>query len=181
MPLSAVRFLLYCLVFVLGAALSLLVQLSVRAWLLRRFLLFGAGCAAALAMLILGSVSESTLLMLFAVVFSVVTGFLILHGGRRTEFGTQIISQALGYRRFLTRASENHLAGMQRRNGQYFYELLSYAESIGMGEVIAKAFGDTELEPCIWYQDGQPPARTALEFYGRIREALDLLELSIRK
>ncbi len=181
MPANAVRIVLYVLVFAAGAALSAAVQYAARAWYLNRRALFAACCMAGLALLILGSAGGSSLLTFLAASMSVLTGCLTVHGGRRTPFGTQIVSQALGFRRFLMRVSENHLAGMQRRNGQYFYELLPYAESIGLGESVSKAFGDTELEPCGWYREEADPPRTAAEFHAHIRETLALLDLAIRR
>ena len=50
-----------------------------------------------------------------------------------------------------------------------------------LGARFARAFGGAELEQCDWYQESQPLPRTAAGFYSSLREALALLELSIRK
>ena len=52
---------------------------------------------------------------------------------------------------------------------------------MGLGSRFARAFGGAELEQCDWYQESQPLPRTAAGFYSSLREALALLELSIRK
>ena len=52
---------------------------------------------------------------------------------------------------------------------------------MGLGACFARAFGGAELEQCDWYQESQPLPRTAAGFYSSLREALALLELSIRK
>ena len=112
---------------------------------------------------------------------SIVCGLLTLHGGKRTELGSQLISQSLGFRRGLEKLSERHVSMLLSRDGQYFYKMLPYAEAIGMGADFARRLSDTELEPCEWYVTRVPAARTAAEFYSQLRPALEMLELSIRK
>ena len=110
-----------------------------------------------------------------------VCGALTLHGGRRTELGTQLISQSLGFRKGLEKLSERHISMLLGRDGQYFYKLLPYAEAMGMGAEFSRRLGETELEPCEWYLTRVPAARTGVEFYNQLRPALEMLELSIRK
>ena len=119
--------------------------------------------------------------MLVATGMSFLCGYLTLHGGRRTELGTQLISQSLGFRKGLEKLSTRHMEMLLSRDGQYFYKLLPYAMAIGMGPELARRLGDTEMEPCEWYVTRVPAARTGLEFYNQLRPALEMLELSIKK
>ena len=57
--------------------------------------------------------------------------------------------------------------------------MLPYAEAMGLGVRFSKKFGETELEPCEWYDEPNLP-RTALGFYEKLQETLTLLDFSIR-
>ena len=109
------------------------------------------------------------------------TGILTLHGGKRTAFGDEIVAQALGYRKFLRRVTQSQLQSRLAQDSQYFYRILPYAEAMGLGGSLKRALGNIELEQCDWYQEAKPLPRTAAGFYSSLREALALLELSIRK
>ncbi len=110
-------------------------------------------------------------LMLLAAALSVLTGVLTRHGGRRSAAGTRLLGQILGFRRFLLRTSESHLAMRLQRDPQYFYRTLPYAEAMGLGAMFARKFGDTELDPCEWYNEPNLP-RTAEGFYEKLKETL---------
>ena len=77
--------------------------------------------------------------------------------------------------------TQSQLLSRLAQDSQYFYRILPYAEAIGLGAVLARTLGNTELEQCDWYQEQQPLPRTAAGFYSHLQEALALLELSIRK
>ena len=119
--------------------------------------------------------------MLLVIVCLVLLGLLTLHGGRRTAFGDEIVTQAMSYRRFLRRVTQSQLLSRLAQDSQYFYRILPYAEAIGLGAGLARTLGNTELEQCDWYQEQQPLPRTAAGFYSHLQEALALLELSTRK
>ena len=111
----------------------------------------------------------------------VLIGLLTLHGGKRTAFGDEIVAQALGYRKFLRRVTQSQLQSRLAQDSQYFYRILPYAEAMGLAGNLARTLGSTELEQCDWYQESKPLPRTAAGFYASLREALALLDLSIRK
>ena len=110
----------------------------------------------------------------------VLIGVLTLHGGRRTAFGDEIVAQALGYRKFLRRVTQSQLQSRLAQDSQYFYRILPYAEAMGLGRSLARTLGDTALEQYDWYQGAKPVPRTAAGFYSSLREALSLMEMSIR-
>ena len=129
----------------------------------------------------LAQFGEGLLAVLLVIVCLVLLGLLTLHGGRRTAFGDEIVTQAMSYRRFLRRVTQSQLLSRLAQDSQYFYRILPYAEAIGLGAGLARTLGNTELEQCDWYQEQQPLPRTAAGFYSHLQEALALLELSIRK
>ena len=181
LPTMPARALVLILCMVVGFGLSVLISRMARAYYLGNIPAMILSALAALALLIASRLSGGGVSMLAAVAMSIVCGLLTLHGGRRTELGTQLISQSLGFRKGLEKLSERHISMLLSRDGQYFYRLLPYAEAMGMGADLARRLGDTELEPCEWYVTRVPVARTGTEFYNQLRPALEMLELSIRK
>ena len=181
LPSMPARGLVLALCMIVGLGLSVLISRIAQAYYLGNVLGMIVSAAAALVLLVAGQLSGSGLPMLVAVAMSFVCGALTLHGGRRTELGTQLISQSLGFRKGLEKLSERHISMLLGRDGQYFYKLLPYAEAMGMGAEFSRRLGETELEPCEWYLTRVPAARTGVEFYNQLRPALEMLELSIRK
>lgn len=181
LPVMALRWLLLIGSFLLGAALSVLIQLGPQALVLHRALQLTFAAAAAVVQLVLSNLAESFPVMLLAVVLSIFTGIMTLHGGKRTQTGAQFISQVMGFRRFLRKQDEKSLRSQLYRDGQYFYRMLPYAEAMGIGRDFARQFGNLELETCDWYTESKPLPRTAPEFYDRLSQTLDILSLSIRK
>ncbi|MCQ2420952.1 MAG: DUF2207 domain-containing protein, partial [Clostridia bacterium] len=133
LPSMKLRWFLIFLSFILGGVLGAVVQDGPAAWFLGKKLRLGCSILAGIVLLIAAKFGSFSMQMLLALALAVWTGFAMLHGGKRTQQGTQIVSQAMGFRRFLLRVSRTHLEMMLRRNGQYFYELLPYAESVGLG------------------------------------------------
>ena len=181
LPAGFVRWILLLLVFVLGGVLSGVIVYAPSAYYLGRKPMLAAAALSAATLLAAAAFGEGLLAVLLVVACLLLVGFLTMHGGRRTAFGAEVITQALSYRRFLLRVSQKHLLGRLQQDGQYFYKILPYAESIGLGARFARAFGNAALEPCDWYQEPEPLPRTASGFYSRLHETLCLLELSIRK
>ena len=180
LPAGFVRWVLLILIFVLGGVLSGVILYAPSAYCLGRKPMVAAAAVSAIVLLVAANLGEGLLAVLFVIVCLLAVGMLTMHGGRRTNFGTEVITQAMGYRRFLLRVTQKHLLGRMQKDGQYFYKILPYAESIGLGAHVARALGDAELEQCDWYQESEPLPRTAAGFYSHLREALALLELSIR-
>lgn len=179
LPVLPLRWLLLALCFVLGAAMSACIQLAAIRWYLRRVPVLALGGACAVAMLVLGNLSGTFPLMLLAAALSALTGVLTRHGGRRSRAGGRLLGQVLGFRQFLRRVTPSHLLMRLQRDPQYFYRTLPYAEAMGLGAMFARKFGDTELDPCEWYNEPNLP-RTAEGFYEKLKETLALLNLSIQ-
>lgn len=181
LPAGFVRWLLLVVVFVLGGVLfGVLIHAPAAYYQGKTAYLVLAGLSA-LALLALAHFGEGLLAILLVIVCALLIGVLTLHGGRRTSFGAQMIAQTMGYRRYLRRVTQKGLLARLAQEEQYFYRVLPYAEAMGLGAALARTLGQTKLEPCDWYQETKPLPQTASEFYVHLKEALELLELSIRK
>lgn len=181
LPAGFVRWLLLIAAFLIGGALSAVLLHAPSAYYQGKKLFVALAALAAVALLTLAQFGEGLLAVLLVIVCLVLLGLLTLHGGRRTAFGDEIVTQAMSYRRFLRRVTQSQLLSRLAQDSQYFYRILPYAEALGLGAGLARTLGNTELEQCDWYQEQQPLPRTAAGFYSHLQEALALLELSIRK
>lgn len=167
--------------FVSGAALGWLSHYTWGAWYLSDWLRCGIGAGSALLLLILGGSGGAALVMTPAVALALLIGQQTTHGGLRTAYGDQVVSQTLGFRRFIRNASEHHAIQMLRRDPQYYYKMLPYAQAMGQGQRFAGLFRDVRMEPCQWYDAGDDTPDTAGAFYAHYCETLELLNVSIRK
>lgn len=94
------------------------------------------------------------------------------YGGKRSEDGMERIAQIRAFRRYLKTANTHHLQLMLNQDGQYFYDVLPYAEALGLGRRFAKRFANIQLEPCAWLQDDSYHGHTAAEFRRYYRKLL---------
>ena len=180
LPSGFVRWLLLAVIFVLGGVLFAVIQYAPAAYYQGKWPLAGLAAASAAALLAMAQLGEGVLVMLLVIACEVLIGVLTLHGGRRTAFGDEIVAQTRGYRKFLRRVTQSQLQSRLAQDSQYFYRILPYAEAMGLGRSLARTLGDTALEQCDWYQGAKPVPRTAAGFYSSLREALSLMEMSIR-
>ena len=165
---------------VAGFALCLLLHKTWGAYYLGRWLHVGAGLAAGGLLLILGLLGSTFLLTLPVTAVAVFIGWQTVHGGLRSPYGSEVIAQTLGFRRFLHNATDHHLRQTLYRDPQYFYRILPYAQAMGQGHRFAGLLSSMELEPCQWYEAAEHAPVTAGEFYEHYCETLALLNDSIR-
>ena len=180
LPASGWRWLLLILTFAAGGVLTRLIHRAFSAAYVNSVLELGLGIAAFVALLLVGRLSGATVPMLIALALAAFTGWQTLHGGKRTDLGTMLISQTIGYQRFLTRMSDHRVRSQQQSDPQYFYNTLPNAIALGCAGKFVERFGKTELEPCIWLTHEKKDPRTAAEFYAVLKDTLDALNLSIR-
>ena len=95
-----------------------------------------------------------------------------VRGGRRSKFGQAILSETLGFHRYLAHVDRKELEIRLRENGQFFYQLLPFAEAVGQGQTFAKGFGEIRLGPCFWLDGLRKPPRTAEAFYEVYQQLL---------
>lgn len=167
--------------FVAGFAMCWLIFQACGAWYLNDWLWSGVGIGCGLLLLIVGGTGGATAVMLPVTAVTVLIGWQTCHGGLRRPYGDEVIAQTLGFRRFLSHATEQNMMQMQRRDPQYFYKLLPYAEAMGLGRKFVTLFQDCRLESCQWYESARGNPVTAAAFYDHYADTMDMLNLSIRK
>ena len=167
--------------FVAGSALGWLVHYGCCAYYLSDWIKTGIGIGSALLLLVLGGAGGAALVMLPAVALAVFIGWQTVHGGMRSPYGDQIISQTLGFRRFLHHASRHQAVQMLSRDPQYFYKILPYAQASGYGRRFVGLFHGLQMEPCQWYDVDEGTPRSAGAFYAHYCETLAMLNVSIRQ
>lgn len=167
--------------FVAGIAMCYLMVQACGAWFLSDWLWTGVGIGCGLLLLIVGGMGGATGIMLPAVAVSVFLGWQTCHGGLRSPWGDEILGQTLGFRRFLLHATDQNVQQLLRRDPQYFYKILPYAQAMGQAKRFVTLFHDCRLEPCQWYESARSTPTTAASFYDHYADTLDMLDLSIRK
>ena len=164
-----------------GFAMGWFIPKACGAYYLQDWVFMGIGIGCGLLLLIVGGMGGSTLTMLPTVAVTVFVGWQTVHGGMRRPYGDEVIGQTLGFRRFIHHAADHHLMQMLRRDPQYFYKILPYAEAMGQGRHFVSLFHDCQLEPCQWYESARNIPNTASAFYERYADALDMLNISLQK
>ena len=167
--------------FVAGFALCWLMQSAFGRFYLGDWVRVAIGCCCGLLLLILGGLGGIALTMAPTVAVAAFIGWQTTHGGRRSPYGQEVISQTMGFRRFLLHVSEHHLLQMLRRDPQFFYKMLPYAEAMGQGRRFVALFHDVQLEPCQWYEAARGTPTTASAFYDHYLDTQDMLNISIQK
>ena len=107
-------------------------------------------------------------------------GFLAFYGGRRTENGRQMLSQALGLRRYLCRIPRASLQYICRNNPEYFFTMAPYAIALGVGRPFARRFGNIPLPPCPYLITGNDGGKTATEWIKLMTGFLDSMDAKSR-
>ncbi len=124
------------------------------------------GAVCALVLVVLGILGKAWLAALAAAAVQIWFGYSVRHGGRRTQNGCELLEQLLGLRRFLLTASPKRLRALQEKQPQYYYDLLPYAEALGVGRQFSERFpAEQKLEPPDWLDTGVRQAMAPREFY----------------
>ena len=164
-----------------GFAFSYLLQQAAGAYYLGDWVKTGVGVACGILLLLVGVLGGAGLITVLAGGVSAFVSWQTAHGGRRKAEGDEIVAQTLGFRRFLHNATDHHVKEMLRRDPQYFYKILPYAQAMGQGRHFTALFHGARLEPCPWYEAANGTPTTPQAFYDHYCETLAILNVSIRK
>ena len=181
LPVARIRGILLALCGIAGVALGFVIQHGVLAAARRRYRKALLCALALVALLAAGRIWGCLLASALAVALQVFAALATLRGGRRSPGGRDNLAQTLGFHRYLHHISRHQLLLQLRDNSQFFYEILPYAEAMGMGAELAARFGEVELEPCAWLEGRHRLPGTAAEFYGQFRETMSAMEEAVRK
>lgn len=70
---------------------------------------------------------------------------------KRTYYGTIILGQIKGFRRFLENAEKEQLETLVEENPEYFYDILPYTYALGVSKKWIKQFETIAIRPPDWY------------------------------
>ena len=143
---------------------------------LRRRMHLWMGVGASLMWILLGIWSREWNVALFSVLGQWIAGLAAAYGGRRSEPGRQYLSQILGLRRFLSKASTGELQRIMQVNPEYFYALAPHAMALGVDGRFAKQFGKMQLPECTYLTDGTEESLTPREWNLLLRDAVKAME-----
>ncbi len=83
---------------------------------------------------------------------SVISPFLLV---RKPEYNEQL-NAILGFRDFLRDAEKDRLETMLESDPQYYYNILPYANVLGVSDIWADKFKDITIEPPAYYRSNRP-------------------------
>lgn len=178
---ESLHFLFLIASFIAGFAFSYCLQKAASAYYLNDWVRTGIGVSCGFLLLLVGLLGGAGLITVVAGGASAFVGWQTAHGGRRKPEGDDIVAQTLGFRRFLLNATDHHAQQMLRRDPQYFYKMLPYAEAMGQGRRFTALFHGVRLEACPWYEVAKGTPTTPAAFYDHYCETLAILNVSIRK
>lgn len=114
--------------------------------------------------------------MLAALALQLVLGVLLLFGVQRSGNGVAMLEQSLSLYRYLRGLRAGDAEKLQGQASQYFYRMLPYAESLGLGRRFATAFSGVTLEPCGWYEADRALLPGSLAFYEEFHSCMQQLQ-----
>ncbi len=171
-PLRFPGWLLTALCAAAGFGAGLLLMAGCRCAMRRTQLpMTAAGVAALLAMLLFGGLTGVRVGMVLACALALFAGLATASGGRRTRPGSDMLARLRSLRRFLSSAEPKQLRRLLRQDPQYYYQMLPFAEALGIGKAFSARFGSIRLEPCAWYRAETVPS-TAPAFYAQFHDVL---------
>ena len=111
--------------------------------------------------------------LFLALLASVLVSALLIFGPRRRQSGVDLLSDLLGWRRYLRTLTPETAEQLLTADPQYFYRTLLYAEALGVGGKFSQAFEGLRLDECALFERGQKPApRQADKFLQYLRHIL---------
>ena len=71
---------------------------------------------------------------------------------KRTEYGTKILGEVNGFKKFLETAEKDKLESLVHDDPSYFYNILPYAYVLGVSDAWIKQFEGIAIAPPDWYE-----------------------------
>lgn len=81
-------------------------------------------------------------------------GILLLNGGMlvRTEEHTETLGRILGFKEFILVTKKDRLEEMLEQNPELFYDVLPYAQVLGVSNIWEEKFREITIRPPSWYE-----------------------------
>ena len=168
--------LLIAILAVLGALSAWIMQEWVRGLHLRdRFtLLLSLGLCA--AWVLLGAMSGILNVTACVAGAQLLCGLACAYGGRRTALGRQILSQTLGFRRYLKTLHPKDAQRISRADPDYFFDMAPYALALGISKPFGKSFRGKRMSACPYLTTGMDGHLTAEEWCQTMERAAHALD-----
>ncbi len=85
---------------------------------------------------------------------------------RRTEYGTAVLENLLGFKMFLQTAEKQQLEMLLEQDPDYYYNILPFAQVLGVSSIWEKKFDGLLKQPPTWYYGpGVDPTRPSFGMY----------------
>lgn len=139
------------------------------------------GVFMAVGWLVLSIVAKSYALDGWIIAAMFFAGLMSAFGGRRTEAGRQLMSEALGFRRYLCTIPRAQLHHICLKNPDYFHVMAPYALALGCDKAFAHRFGKDLVPPCPYLQGVPQKAIPAAEWCEYLRRTANLMESRLRQ
>lgn len=130
-----------------------------------RWLCFGAGIGITVILFLLASAADCGGYLFFLLLLQVSAGYCTRFGGQRTIPGQEVVAEVLSFRRFIAHSNRESAKQVVRRDSQYYYHTLPYAEILGVGNRFLKYFAPATTDACPWFVDERDAVRTPQDFY----------------
>ena len=126
-----------------------------------------------IALIVVLRVSRSGGTLVAALLFSVLTAAALLFGPKRRQNGVDLLSDLLGWRKYLRTITPEYAQQLLTADPQYYYRTLLYAEALGVDRQFCQAFDGLKLDECALFEPGQKPVpRQAAKFRSYLRNVL---------
>ena len=154
-------------IFTTGA--SFLIQQGARYLYNRDKTVLWIGLGAAALWMILSMPAGEWSVPLLVIPVQFIAGLASGYGGRRTEMGSQTISELLALRQHLRSASTTELRRVMEQNPDYFHLLMPFALALDVDHAFSRQMGDQQLPQCTWLTTGLDGHMTAKEWDQLLR------------
>ncbi len=128
-----------------------------------------------------GWFAGTLVLDIWIILLQLLAGLMSTFGGRRTDAGRQLMSEVLGFRRYLRSIPRTQLQYIRKQNPDYFHTLVPYALAFGCDKTFAKRFGRDKQPPCPYITGISKTPMTALQWSKLLRAAARSMEFRLRR
>ncbi len=126
--------------------------------------------AACLVLLIVAArLSHAGGVLFAALLFSILVQAVLFFGPKRRQNGVDLLSDLLGWRKYLRTLTPETARQLLTADPQYYYRTLLYAEALGVGGKFSQAFEGLKLDECALFEKAP---RQAAKFRGYLCSVL---------
>ncbi len=94
--------------------------------------------------------------MLLPAAAAVLSAAIVPYVTRRTGYYNSMLERLLGFREFILTVKKEQLETMIKDNPTYYYDVLPYAQALGVSDIWSDKFADIHVQPPDWYYGINP-------------------------